>query len=352
MRPNQNAKARHGVAVLATLLLFLGPTACKPPQHTGVLIGFSMDTLKEEHWQRDKALFVAHAEAKGAHAIVQAASGDDAKQLDQAENMLTQGVDVLVVVPHNADTCARIVTAAHLQGVKVLSYDRLIRNAPVDHLVAVDCVKVGEIQGQFALSRVPKGTYLLIGGAPSDNNALLFRKGQMNVLTPAIQRGDIKIAGDPFSNDWLPSEAMRHTENALTVAKNHIDAVVASNDGTAGGAIKALEAQKMAGKVLVTGLDAELAACQRVVAGTQSMTIYKPVKRTAETAVDLAIAMAKGETVPHDDMIDNGFGKIPATLITPVAVDKHNMDSVIVSEGYHSHAAIYERMGGAPPAKP
>ena len=157
-----------------------------------VRIGFSMDTLKEERWQRDRDYFVARAKELGAEVLVQAANGDDAVQIQQAENLLTQGVDVLVVAPHNAEIAASIVESARRQGVPVLSYDRLIRNSDVNLYVSFDNVKVGETQARYLLDRAPKGNYVLIGGSPTDNNARLFRQGQMNVLQPAINEGRYK----------------------------------------------------------------------------------------------------------------------------------------------------------------
>ena len=232
-----------------------------------IRIGLSMDTLKEERWQHDRDLFVERAKELGADVLVQAADSDDKVQTQQAENLLTQGVNVLVVIPHNGEIAASIVEASHRQNVPVVSYDRLIRNSEPDLYISFDNEKVGELQARYLVEHAPKGNYVLIGGAPTDNNATLFRKGQMNILKPAIDRGDIKVVADQWARDWLASEALRHTENALTQSNNNVVAVVVSNDGTAGGAIQALEEQKLGGKVLVSGQDADLAALQRELAG-------------------------------------------------------------------------------------
>src|SRR6266850_7572071 len=214
-----------------------------------VNIGFSMDTVKEERWQRDKDLVEKRAKDLGMQVSVQVANGDDNLQVKQAENLLTQGVDVLIVAPHNGEIAASIVEAAHRQGVPVISYDRLIKNSDVDLYVSHQVVKIGEMQAKYALDHRPKGNYVLIGGSPTDNNALLLREGQMNILKPAIDRGDIKIISDQFAREWKAEEALRITEDALTKTNNDIQAIVASNDGTAGGAISALPPQ-LVGKVL------------------------------------------------------------------------------------------------------
>jgi D-xylose transport system substrate-binding protein len=313
-----------------------GGTAGKP-----VTIGFSMDTLKEERWQRDRDLLVKYAEDHGAKVLVQAANGNDALQNSQAENLLTQGVDVLIVVAHNAETAATIVDSAHRANVPVIAYDRLIRNADVDLYVSFDAVRIGELQSQYAVQHVPKGNYVLIGGAPSDNNALLLREGQMKPLKPLVEKKDITIVSDQFAKDWQAIEALKIMENALTRAANKVDAVVASNDGTAGGAIQALAEQKLTGKVLVTGQDADLAACQRIVAGTQTMTIYKPLKNEAGKAAEMAILLAHKQPVPDQTVgVNNGKKDVPSILLEPIAVDRNNLVSTVVADGYHKLDAI------------
>ncbi len=309
---------------------------------TKIRIGLSMDTLKEERWQRDRDLFVSKAKELGAEVYVQAANGNDALQNSQAENLLTKGIDVLVVVPHNGVVAASIVQAAHKAGKKVLAYDRMIENSDVDMYMSFDNVEVGRIQARYALSKAPKGNYIVIGGAPTDHNAKLFRQGQMEVLKPAVDRGDIKIVADPWARDWLAAEAMKHTENALSRNKDNIAAVVAPNDGTAGGVISALKAQKLDGKVTVTGQDAELAACQRVVDGSQSMTVYKPIHALAARAAEVAVAMAKGEKVETKATINNGKKDVPAILVAPVLVDRSNMETTVIKDKYHAKADVYK----------
>jgi D-xylose transport system substrate-binding protein len=303
-----------------------------------------MDTLKEERWQRDRDLFVARAAELGAEVFVQAANGDDAVQIQQADNLLTQGVDVLVVAPHNAEIAASIVESARRQGVPVISYDRLIRNSDVDLYVSFDNVKVGETQARYLLERAPRGNYLLIGGSPTDNNARLFRQGQMNILQPAIDRGAITIAADQWAREWQPTEALKHTENALTQTNNNIVAVVASNDGTAGGAIRALEEQGLAGKVLVSGQDAELAALQRIVAGTQTMTVYKPVARLAQAGAEAAVALARRESVEPNATVNNGYKEVPSILLESITVDKDNVVDTVIKDGYLKMEDVYRNV--------
>jgi D-xylose transport system substrate-binding protein len=322
-----------------------GGASAAPAAGGQIVIGLSLDTLKEERWQRDRDLFVKHAEALGAKVLVQAANSDDALQNSQAENLLTQGVDVLVVVPHNAKTAATIVDAAHKQNVPVIAYDRLIRDADVDYYVTFDPTRVGELQAEYAVQYKPKGNYVLIGGAPTDNNAVLVREGQMKVLKPLIDKGDIKVVADQWAKDWQPVEALKIMENALTRNSNKVDAVVVSNDGTAGGVVQALGDQKLTGKVLVTGQDADLAACQRIVGGTQTMTVYKPIDALASKAAGLAVKVAKKEAVTDPTKpVNNGKKDVPSLLLDTIKVDKDNIDATVIKDGYHTREDVYKEV--------
>ncbi|EMT46536.1 D-xylose ABC transporter substrate-binding protein [Anoxybacillus flavithermus] len=309
-----------------------------------IVIGFSMDTLKEERWQRDKELFEAKVKELGAEVKTLAANGDDAAQLSQAEQLISEGVDVLVVVPHNAEASAAIVEKAHKEGIPVISYDRLIKNAEVDYYVSFDNVRVGEMQAQAIVEKAPKGNYVYIGGADTDNNAHLFRQGAMNVLKPLEEKGDIKIVYDQFSKDWKPEEALKNMENALTANKNNIQAVVAANDGTAGGVIQALAAQGLAGKVPVSGQDAELAALQRIVEGMQTMTVYKPIKAIATKAAEMAVALAKGEKIETNQTVSNGKIDVPSVLLDPIAVTKENVLDTVIKDGYHKLEDVFKNV--------
>lgn len=344
-------------AVLIAVAVALFATACvSGPQQqqaagncpdkskkTGpVKIGFSMDTLKEERWQRDKALVEQRAKEVGAQLDVQVANGSDDVQTKQAENLLTQGIDVLIVAPHNGVVAASIVESAKRQCVPVISYDRLIMRSDVDLYVSHQVTKIGEMQGQYALDHAPKGNYVLIGGSRTDNNAVLLRNGQMNILKPAVDRGDIKIVSDQYAKEWLPSEALRIMEDALTQSNDNIQAVVASNDGTAGGAIQALG--PLATKVVVTGQDAQLDAVQRIVEGRQSMTIYKPIKPLADSAVDAAMKLARGEKVEAKDKVNNEKIDVPAILQEPIVVDKTNVMQTIIKDGYHKMEDVYKNV--------
>ena len=338
--------------VLGILLFAIG---CAPPQNTAVnnansaappgdkkvRIGFLMDAFQQERWQKDKAMFEARCKELGAELILQAADGDDDLQMKQAESLLTQGIDVLVIVPHNAEVAGAVVDLAKRQNVPVISYDRLVKNSAPDLYVSFDNERVGELQAKYLFERKPTGNYILIGGAPTDNNSHLLRKGQLNILQGAIDRGDIKVVADQWAREWLAEEALKHVENALTNNNNNVDAIVMSNDGTAGGAIQALTSQGLAGKVLVSGQDAELGALQRIVAGTQTMTVYKPIIKLAPAAVDAAVAIAKGQKPQTTRFVNNGRIDVPSILIEPISVDKTNIEETVIKDGFHTREAIF-----------
>jgi len=314
-------------------------------QDDGIIkVGLTMDTLQEERWIKDQEMFGEAVEALGAEFIVMTADSDDAKQIEQAETLISMGVDILVVVPHDAEATATIVNKAHAAGIKVMSYDRLVRNADVDLYVSFDNERVGELQAEVITKLVPEGKYVFIGGADTDYNAHLVKKGVFNVLQPFIDRGEITVVFDQWTRNWLPANARDNMRAALRANEGRIDAVIAGNDATAGGAIEALAEWGLAGKVPVAGQDAELAAAQRIVAGTQTMTVYKPIRQLAEVAAELAVKMAKGETPRADRLVNNGKLDVPSVLLTPIAVNADNIDETIIADGFHAREEVYKHI--------
>src|SRR5580692_11697977 len=302
-------------------------------------IGFCIDDLRVERWSRDRDYFVAAAEKLGAKVSVQSADASEERQISQIENLISRGVDVIVIVPFNSKTLGNVVAEAHKAGIKVVSYDRLILDADIDAYISFDNEKVGELQAQGVYNAQPKGNYFLLGGAPTDNNAKMLREGQLKVLQPAIDKGDIKVVGQQWVPEWSAATALRITEDALTANDNKIDAIVASNDGTAGGAIQALAAQHMAGKVPVSGRDADLAAVRRLIDGTQTMTVYKPLKLIASQAANLAVQLAKGDKPAYNAQYDNGKKKVDTVLLQPTLLTKSNVD-IVIKDGFYTQAQL------------
>ncbi len=332
------------------------PNAAKDPNRK-IKIGFSMDTVKEERWQRDQQAFDAHCKKMNVECVITVADNKADKQANDVENLLTQGVDVLVIAPHDATQAASMVEKAKAQGVPVISYDRLINSAKLDLYISHQVPVIGQKIAEFALEKAPEGNYVMVYGAGTDNNAVIMKTEQLKVLQPAIDSGKIKIVADNFITDWKPEEALKMAENALTQNNDNIKAFVVSNDGMAGGVVSALSKRGLAGKILVTGQDAQKDALQRIAQGTQTMTVYKPIVDLANAAVEAAIKLAKGESLsdakPFMNENENVKKEIPAILLEVQVVDKNNLMTTVIKDGYATYDEVYANVPEAQrPPKP
>jgi D-xylose transport system substrate-binding protein len=320
------------------------------------VIGLSFDTLKEERWQRDRAAFVARAQALGARVIDLAANSNDTQQVRDVESLITSRVNVLVIVAHNGAAMAKAVGLAHAAGIPVIAYDRLIPDCDLDFYITFDAVKVGALQARYLLEHLPtpgRGRIIRLHGAKTDHNSHLVKKGQDQVLDPLLQKGDVVVVHEDWVDEWKPENAKRIVNAALTrvmtpgAAAPPIDGILAPNDGTAGGSVQALLEEGLYGKaaenrprIVVTGQDAELAACQRVAAGTQTMTVYKPLTRLAGRAAEVAVSFARGRSVVATAETPNGRVSVPSIFIDVIAVDQKNLLDTVVKDGFHSEAAL------------
>jgi D-xylose transport system substrate-binding protein len=329
------------IVFLPALFLALTASAFASKEHP--VIGISLDTLKEERWQKDRDSITAKAESLGASVIAISANGDDIRQVRDIEALITRGVDVLIVVAHNGSALGRAVKAANDAKIPVIAYDRLIMNADVALYVTFDNVKVGELQAQFLMDRAPKDRPLRIvrlNGAPTDNNAKLFKQGQDNVLEPLIKAGRATILFEDWCADWKPENGKKVTNAALAKFGGNFDALLATTDHLAAGGIQALTEEGLVGKIVVTGQDADLSAVQRIVRGTQAMTIYKPLKKLADYAAEVAVGIAKGGAIPREHTIDNGLKQIPAVYKDIVVVTKDNIATTVIADGFHKAADL------------
>lgn len=314
-----------------------------------LVIGLSVGTVTDERWQRDINYFNDKAEELGFELVVQSADNDSQKQVSQCENLISSGVDVLIIQALDSDAAGVIANTAKEEGVPTIAYDRLIKNGDVDFYVSFDNVKVGEVQAQFVIDNAPTGNYIWLKGDQADNNAHLVYEGHKNVVQKYIDNGDITIVAEQWCDGWMPDNAMNHVENALTMANNDIQGILAPNDGTAGGAIQALSAQDLAGQVPIAGQDADIAACQRIVEGLQTGTVYKPTPKLNDVIIDMAVALAKGEdvkTVITEDRgvwakTDNGFKEVDSYFIDVVAVSIDNMMETVIADGFHTMEEVY-----------
>jgi D-xylose transport system substrate-binding protein len=304
-----------------------------------------MDTLKEERWQRDHDAFTAQCKKLDLDCQITVADNKADKQANDVDNLLTKGIDVLVIAPHDATQAASMVEKAKAQGVPVISYDRLIMSDKVDVYISHQIPVVGRKIAEYALAKVPKGNYVMVYGASTDNNAVIIKKEQLTVLKAALDNKDITIVAQDFTPDWNPELALNFAENALTQNNDNIQAFVVSNDGMAGGVISVLEKRGLAGKILVTGQDAGLEALQNIAQGRQTMTIYKPIVPLASSAVDAAVKLAKKEKPDTKPFMNDAIGKeIQAILLEVIVVDKANLMDTVIKDGYAKFEDVYKNV--------
>ncbi len=305
-----------------------------------IKIGFSMGTLQEERWERDRDIFVSTAKELGADVIVQNADNDSQEQVNQVKYLLDQGIDILVIIPQDADKSASLVQMAKKAGKKVISYDRLVKNAGVDMYISFDNVKVGELMARYVVDRDPHGNYVIINGSPTDYNCTMVSQGYNKVLQPYITGGKIKIIKEAWAQDWTYEEALKCVRQVLDQGSS-IDGIIAGNDNLAMEAIKGLSERSLAGRVRVVGQDADLGGCQRVVEGTQFMTVYKPIDRIAKAAAEAAVKMASGEQVKANSTIYDGKYDVPYLVLEPTAVTKENIMDTVIHDGFHKIEEVF-----------
>ncbi|WP_421700846.1 D-xylose ABC transporter substrate-binding protein [Ancylobacter sp.] len=307
------------------------------------VVGVSWSNFQEERWKTDETAIKKALDAAGAKYISADAQSSAAKQLSDVEALIAQGATALIILAQDSDAIAPAITKAQNEGIPVVGYDRLIEN-PYAYYITFDNKEVGRLQAAEVMKVKPKGNYIFIKGSASDPNADFLFSGQMEVLKPSIDKGDIKNVGEAYTDSWLPANAQRNTEQMLTANNNKVDAVVASNDGTAGGAIAALAAQGLAGSVPVSGQDADFAALNRIALGTQTVSVWKDSRELGKRAAEIAIDLAKGtdpKAVKGTTTFTGGPKGVAmnSTFLKPVPITKDNLD-VIIEAGWVPKATV------------
>lgn len=302
-------------------------------------IGMSFDSFVIERWQRDRDVFVSTAKELGATVNVQNANGDVDKQIEQIEYFVKKGVDVIVIVCIDSDSLKDVVDKAKDAGIKIIAYDRLVTNSNADLYITFDNEMVGNLMGEALAENNPDGKrVLMLGGSPLDNNVPLVETG----FEAVCNRKNMIIVDSMHCDGWRAEFAAEYIYNNPDVVSN-IDAIMCGNDNLAGQVIRALAEKRMAGEIEVVGQDADLEACQRIVEGTQTMTVYKPVEKLAKRAAECAIDLANGKTLEGDDVTSISDGKyvIPYIGLKPTPVTKDNMNEVIIGSGFHLKEEVY-----------
>jgi len=318
-------------AILAAA--FLSASALTPALAEDITVGVSWSNFQEERWKTDEAAIKAELAKLGAKYISADAQSSPAKQLTDVESLITQGATALIILAQDAEAIRPAVEKAVNEGIPVVAYDRLIENQDAFYLT-FDNKEVGRVQAREVVKLKPEGNYVLIKGSSQDPNANFLADGQKEVLKAAIDGGKIKIVGEAYTDGWLPANAQRNMEQFLTANDNKVDAVIASNDGTAGGAVAALAAQGLAGQVPVSGQDADFAALNRVALGTQTVSVWKDSRELGKTAADIAVDLAKGKEMDDiEGVVTWNEGpkgvEMNSLFLAPVPITKDNLDAVI-----------------------
>jgi D-xylose transport system substrate-binding protein len=319
-------------------------------------IGLSFSDFATERWARERDEMTKILKDAGYDVLVQEANHDAKLQNDQVKNMVTQGAKVVIAVAEDGDALATAVDDVAKKGVKVIAYDRLIKSANIAAYVSFDNVDVGRNQAKGVIAVKDSGNFVLLGGSPTDNNAHLFRKGQMEVLQPLIDSGKIKVVADQWVENWDPAKAKVVMENILTSTGKKFDAVVASNDGTALGALEAMKVVGMAGKVPISGQDATESGCNSIARGELTVTILKDTRKLTPLACDLAVKLAKGDKdlgLSNADLSEltgdkTKSGLVACKFLQVFQVTKANLKQLVVDSGFQTYEGVYKDIKDAP----
>ena len=336
------------ISVFLIAVMLMGVTACSGVENAGpewveedrkIQIGMSFDSFVIERWQRDRDVFVSVAKELGAEVNVQNANGDVEEQKKQIDYFIQKGMDVIVIICIDSDALKESVEKAKNAGIKIVAYDRLINNADIDLYISFDNAMVGTMMAQALVDEgIAGGNVIMLGGSPTDNNVPLVE----NAFRRVMEDNHVTILDSIHAEGWKAELAAEYIYNNSAILSD-TDAIMCGNDDLATQAVRALSEHRMAGDILVVGQDADLAACQRIVEGTQVMTVYKPVERLATRAAEEAVALAKGKqlTAPDIVMLENGEYEVPYIGLEPISVDQSNINEVIIGSGFHLKEDVY-----------
>lgn len=338
-------KSLFAAALVATGAL----TAVSAAHAKGEVVGVSWSNFQEERWKKDEAAIKAALEAAGAKYISADAQGSNEKQLADVEALIAKGAKALIILAQDADAIGPAVAKAKEAKIPVVAYDRLIQDTGVLYLT-FDNVEVGRMQAREVLKVKPKGNYVFIKGSPTDPNSDFLNGGQREVLKAAMDKGDIKIVGEQYTDGWAPENAQKNMEQILTKNANKVDAVVASNDGTAGGVVAALKAQNMVG-IPVSGQDGDVAALNRVARGEQTVSVWKDARELGKAAGTFAAQMAGGTKLADLKGAADWSGgtkklKIRSVFLKPVPITKDNL-KVVIDAGWVTKAQVCQGVDAA-----
>ncbi|MBN1617037.1 MAG: substrate-binding domain-containing protein [Spirochaetales bacterium] len=340
-------KSNRRVRRVFLFLLALMCVSCIPsrtsPKKEKVRIGFSIATATFiiERWNKDIKIFTGAVRDLGAESIVQLSAGGTKEQIDQINFLIASNIDVLVVIAHDTNMLSGVIKKAKDQKIPVIAYDRLIMGVPIDAYISFNNQEVGRLFAKALLQAVPRGNYVIVNGSVHDSNSYEVNSGLYEILAPQISSKNVRIVEEIWLDEWSSDEALVKIGRILERNRD-IDAISCANDQIASAAIQLLSEYRLAGKVAVVGQDADIGACQKIVEGTQLMTVYKPIARLASRAAEIAVSLSGGELPEPDMYLDNTSGSmVPFYMEEPRAVFKNNLDSSVIADGFHSAEDVY-----------
>lgn len=303
-----------------------------------IQIGMSFDSFVIERWQRDRDVFVSSVQDQGAEVIVQTADGSIDEQIEQIKYFINKKVDAIVIVAVDCSALGDVVKQAKDAGIYVISYDRMLLDADIDFVVTFDNRRVGELMAQNLCDNIKeRGRILCINGSEQDNNVSEVQEGFHSIIDDS---GRIIIYNE-YCENWEAEKAYDMMQGILN-SNVQFDAIMCGNDDIATMVYKALSERGKMDNVIIVGQDADLAACQRIVNGWQSMTVYKSVEKLAKEAAQDTLELINTGEIQTDIKLDNGYKTVPAVLLEPIEVTKDNMDEVIIDGGFHLYDEVYD----------
>ena len=347
---------KRRIAFFLCMILFLtascssadsGKLENNPEKEDKIQIGMSFDSFVIERWQRDRDIFVSMAKELGAEVNVQNANGDIEEQKKQIDYFIKKEMDVIVIICIDSEGLKEHVQKAKEAGIKIIAYDRLINNADVDLYISFDNEMVGTMMAQALVDEgIAGGSVLMLGGSAADNNVSLVEHGFREVM----EENNVEILDSMHADGWKAELAAAYVYDHMDVVAQ-VDAIMCGNDDLASKVVHALSEKRMAGNILVVGQDADLEACQRIVEGTQVMTVYKPVEKLAQRAAECAVQLARGEEIEGADvsMLPNGSFEVPYIGLEPISVNEDNINEVIIGSGFHLKEDVYLNVPGKMP---
>ena len=304
-------------------------------------IGVSLPLQQQERWLKDLDAMQLRAKEIGVSLNVRLAK-DANEQIAQVDELISKGnIGVLIIAAIDPLAFESLIDKAHKANIKIIAYDRLIKNSDLDLYITFNNERVGELQGRYLIEKVPKGNYIILSGDPKDNNAKLVKEGAIAFINPLVALRDIKIVTDKSVENWDPKIAYTIVKESLIDNKNAVNAVLAPNDDIAGATVDALREQGLAGKVAVTGQDADFQAIRRIIEGTQSMTVFKDTRELGKVAIESAKKLALGEAIDTTDTINNGKIDVQSIFISPTLVTKDNLVQILINSGYLKKEDVY-----------